>query len=106
MSKEGYFRAGIEVEQNRLPEEGENGVWTLKTGRVWLGRDVLSLLEDHEPPENWPCLSSSCPLFISMFWQLSSPRELFVTNYRALRAGRDMRNVLRQCLRLRVRCGV
>lgn len=75
-------------------------------GRVWLGRDVVSLLEDCEPPESRPRLSSSCPLFISIFQQLSSPGERFVTIYRALRAGRDIRNVMRQSLRLRVKCGV
>ena len=78
----------------------------LRVGRVWLGRDVLSLLEDWGPPEHGPCLSSSCPLFISIVQQLSSPGELFVTIYRELRAARDIRNVMRQSLKLRVKCGM
>lgn len=75
-------------------------------GRVWLGRDVLSLLEDCGPPEDSLHLSSFCPLFISIFRQLSSLAELFVTISRALRAGRDMRHVRRQSLSLRVKYGV
>lgn len=105
VEKRGYPETGVKVEQNRLPGGGECGVWTLSVGRVWLGRDVLSVPEDCEPPEH-RYLSSSCPLFISIFQQLYCPGELFVMVYRVLRAGRDIRNVMRQSLRLRVKCGV
>lgn len=52
VEKGGSPEAGVKVEQSRLPGGGECGVWTLSVGRVWLGRDVLSVPEDCEPPEH------------------------------------------------------